>query len=119
MKAKSSHVFYLPHDDIKKRADYERALLYHVNRGSVLGELPWQISPTVDNLEKAGARVRPLIILEDPYVVADRYHNREGVEIPQRILDRIPRMYELATKYREFCGTAKEVSDYLLHQVFR
>ena len=86
----------------------------------VLAEAPFSVSQIKDPLEKAGAKVIPVIIVEDKRVLADRYKNdpkRDGKDIPPGHLTRMDTYLRRASEYNAFVGNSSEVLEYLKRQV--
>jgi hypothetical protein len=86
----------------------------------VLAEAPFSVSHIKDPLEKAGAHVKSVIIVEDKHVLSERYKNdpkRDGKDIPKGHLTRMGTYLSRAREYNAFVGNSTEVLKYLKHQV--
>lgn len=79
----------------------------------VLGECPFSISQVKDPLEAKGRRVKTVFIVEDEDVLANRYYNRSGKEIPKGHLSRQETYRQRALESGSFKGTSDEVLGYL------
>ncbi len=82
----------------------------------VLAEAPFSISQIKEPLEKAGAKVIPIIIREDKRILADRYKNdpkRDGKDIPTGHLTRMDTYVSRAEEYKAFVGNSSEVLEHL------
>lgn len=82
----------------------------------VLAEAPFSVSAIKDPLEKAGAKVIPVIIYEDKQVLAERYKrdpNRDGKDIPKGHLTRMDTYKSRAAEYGAFVGNSSEVLEHL------
>lgn len=114
------HIYtYVPHDDYKGNSSgHKETILRAAINGDkpVLTETPFSISDMKDPLESCGLTVRTVFILEDPKVLAARYKDREGKEIPKGHLTRQETYRKRAEESNSFAGTAKDVLEYLAHR---
>lgn len=125
-------------DQIKDKFDYVHhdGFIGHINQPGVyvkeilkvwkeatrplLTEAPFSVSQIKDPLEKAGARVIPVIIVEDKKVLAERYEKdpkRDGKAIPKGHLTRMDTYLSRAKEYNAFVGNSSEVLEYLKKRV--
>jgi hypothetical protein len=79
----------------------------------LLIEAPFSMKQIQDPLEYAGYRVIPVFIIEKPEVIAARYYQREGREIPKGHLTRMKTYAERAKACRGFAGTSQQVLEHL------
>lgn len=108
---------FVPHDDYldANGRDYVPALVQAARQATmpVLAEAPFSVSQILDPLDDYGIEVVPVFILEDEAVLKERYHAREGKEIPKGHLTR-QRTYESrARELDAFSGTSEEVLQFL------
>ena len=108
---------YVAHDDFigKGRNKYPEAIIRAARTSTrpVLCETPFSVSQLLDPLQKAGCRVMPLFILEKFEVIARRYREREGAEIPLGHLNRQNTYRSRAILLGAFRGTAAEILEHL------
>lgn len=107
---------YIDHDlYIGMNEAYHEAIVEAAEKGrySVLTEAPFSISQIKDPLEAAGLTVIPVFIIEEHDVIAERYRNREGKEIPKGHLTRQETYRQRAEEWEAFMGTSEEVLEHL------
>lgn len=117
---------YVHHDGfighINQPEAYVKAILEAWKKAEkpLLAEAPFSISAIKDPLEKAGVKVIPVIILEDPETYKKRYtsdKNREqNVKSIPGHLTRMETYKKRAKEYKAFSGTSEEVLKYLKAQ---
>lgn len=107
---------FIAHDDFigKGNNKYPEAIIRAARTSPrpVLCETPFSVSQLLEPLAKAGCRVVPVFIVEKFAVIAKRYREREGREIPLGHLNRQNTYRTRAMELKAFMGTAEEV---LLH----
>lgn len=79
----------------------------------ILAEAPFSVSSIKAPLEEAGHKVVPLVIAENPQVIAERYRNRESREIPKGHLTRLQTYLDRAKEHGWYKGTSAEVLEHL------
>ncbi len=79
----------------------------------VLTECPFGERITREQLERKGAKVIPVFVVEDPKIVARRYESREGKPLPKNAMTRASTIIERVREWRAFSGTANEVLHHL------
>ena len=103
---------YIPHDDyINKERSYHDTLKLMAKSGNkpVLTETPFSVSTIKEKLERSGFPVITVFIVEPPEVLAKRYQQRKGEEIPKGHLTRQETYKSRSKEWRCFCGTSSEV----------
>jgi hypothetical protein len=83
----------------------------------LLAEAPFSVSSIADPLEAAGYSVIPVLISEPEDVIAGRYRQREGKDIPKGHLTRLRTYQSRAEEFGWYSGTSEEVRDYLKGRV--
>lgn len=85
----------------------------------LVAEAPFSVSEIKEPLEKAGAKVVPVILYEDRHTLAERYKNdpkRDGKDIPRQHLSRMETMRRRQGEYNAFMGNSSQVLEYLRGQ---
>lgn len=113
-----SSMDYIPHDDfIKASTSYLNRITSHLktngNRKPMLIESPFSVSQLKEPLERMGAHVECVFIIEKDHIVSGRYEAREGRPIIPGHLTRQKTYLERAKEYGSFHGTSQQVLDYL------
>lgn len=112
---------YVSHDSHQKGGYVESILSkWEDATKPVLAETPFSVSQIKEPLEKAGAVVKPVILVEDKQVLLDRYKSdpkRDGKDIPKGHLTRMGTYLIRAREYNAFVGNSTEVLKYLKEQV--
>lgn len=103
-------------------AEYVDAILkaWESSKKPLLAEAPFSISQIKEPLERAGARVIPVILYEDRHTLAERYEKdpkRSGKPIPKGHLSRMETFRRRQSEYNAFMGNSSEVLEYLKQQV--
>jgi gluconate kinase len=107
---------YVRNDDfMKQKGGYLTALIDRAQSAikPILCEAPFSISELKDPLERAGHKVIPVFIIENPWVVAERYAKRENKLIPRGHLTRMETYRQRAEQWDSFKGTSSEVLEHL------
>jgi len=112
---------YIPHDNyLGKSEQYHLDTIEQSANASdkpTLIDTPLFISKFKVNLEAKGFKVIPVFINEDPFVIAQRYLQREHKPIPKGHLTRQRTFIQRAKEWGAFIGTSTEVLEYLRKQV--
>ncbi len=79
----------------------------------VITEVPFAERKLREDLEAKGAKVIPIFVIEEPNVVSDRYHKREGKPLQKAAITRATSILERAREWNAFSGTSDEVLKHL------
>jgi adenylate kinase family enzyme len=104
---------YIPHDlHYTKHADVILEEAKHSLK-PIITEVPFGERLLKEDLEKRGANIKTVFILEHPQVVKQRYEAREKKRIPQSFLTRSSTIHKRAMEWSAPMGNSKEILDYL------
>lgn len=108
---------FVRHDDFMHDEPAYARSLWETTRVApekpVLGEIPFGLSKIQEDLESRDVKVVPVFIIENPLVIAKRYLEREGKQIPPGHLTRQKTYAQRAAQLKAFSGTAAEVLEHL------
>jgi hypothetical protein len=79
----------------------------------IIGEVPFMISIMIGELRGLGHDVRPVFVIEPPWLVKRRYEAREKKTIPQMHLTRVATVRQRANALSLFSGKSEDVLAYL------
>lgn len=107
------HDGYIGH--IKQPEKYVEAIVEKAAKSSkpMLTEAPFSVSKLKEPLEAQGFKVETVFIIEDDDVVATRYQQREGKEIPLGHITRMKTYKARAEESGSFYGGSEDVLKYL------